>query len=235
METFGYVLSSFAYVNFHMDIAHGVDIRLFDIRLDCYCFKTLLFCRGFMPEVVGVDYLGYFARAFRGDAYERTTAAMMMLKEIAKEYRIRILVPGQVSRGNKAGQRPSMDDARDSGAIEETSDFVFTYYRPDMLEAGSGIVDSRGLVNIYIAKSRHGGTGQEANCIFAPLSTTIVPSDGKTVSQWEKFAAQEVEQNKAMMKYEAGFQQSIVGERYAPKGDLVNRRLPDYDTELEPF
>jgi len=191
---------------------------------------------GELPDMVGVDYLGYFARAFRGDAYERTTAAIMMLKEIAKEFRIRIMVPAQVSRGNKAGQRPSMDDARDSGAIEETSDFVFTYYRPDMLETGAGLMESRGLVNLYIAKSRHGGTGQEANCLFAPLSTTIVPSDGKTLSKWEKFASQEVEQNKNKMKYEAAFQESLVGQRYAPVGDLTARRLPDYtDTDREPF
>jgi hypothetical protein len=186
---------------------------------------------GEMPDMVAVDYLGYFARSFRGDAYERVTAAIMMLKEIAKEYRIRIMVPGQVSRGNKAGQRPSMDDARDSGAIEETSDFVLTYYRPDMLETGAGLMESRGLVNLFIAKSRHGGVGQEANCIFAPLSTAIVPSDGKNVSQWEKFAAQEVEQNKSKMKYEEAFQQSVAGERYAPVGDLTARRLPDYNEE----
>jgi hypothetical protein len=87
------------------------------------------------------------------------------------------------------------------------------------------------LVNLFIAKSRHGGVGQEANCIFAPLSTAIVPSDGKNVSQWEKFAAQEVEQNKSKMKYEEAFQQSVAGERYAPVGDLTARRLPDYNEE----
>ena len=151
----------------------------------------------------------------------------MALKEIAKEYKIRIMVPHQVSRGNKAGQRPSMDDARDSGAVEETADFLFSYYRPDMLETGAGIMESKGLVNIFIAKSRHGGEGQEANCIFAPMSTAIVPSDSRNVSQWEKFAKIEVEQNKRMMKYEDAFQETVTSERFSPRGEILPRRLPD--------
>jgi hypothetical protein len=163
----------------------------------------------------------------------------MALKQIAKEYKVRIMAPHQVSRGNKAGQRPSMDDARDSGAVEETADFLFSYYRPDMLESGSGLMESKGLVNIFIAKSRHGGAGQEANCLFAPMSTAIVPSNPRNMSQWERFASTEVEQNKNKMKYEDAFQATIANERFSPGGALKARRLPApdpvEDTDEQPF
>ena len=190
---------------------------------------------GQMPDLVAVDYLGYFARSFRGEAYERTTAAVMALKQIAKEYKVRIMAPHQVSRGNKAGQRPSMDDARDSGAVEETADFLFSYYRPDMLESGAGLMESKGLVNIFIAKSRHGGAGQEANCLFAPMSTAIVPSNPRNMSKFEKFAAVEVEQNKQKMKYEDAFQQALGNERFSPGSAVEPRRLPAVDDEEQPF
>lgn len=69
---------------------------------------------GRVPDLMTVDYLGYWARSFRGEAYERTSQAIMALKAIAKEYRIPMIVPHQVSRVGRDGEEFSADAARDS-------------------------------------------------------------------------------------------------------------------------
>lgn len=172
---------------------------------------------GALPDIVAVDYLGYFSRSFRGDAYERTTAAIMKIKEIAKEYRIRIVTPHQVSRGAKAGQRFTMDDARDSGAVEETADFLITYWRTDM-QTDVGLQSYTGEIKMHIEKSRHGGAGKESTCVWAPMSTAVVP----VVDPLRKYAEEEVKHDVQGVLYEDSFQKQMTADRYSP----VARRSP---------
>lgn len=129
---------------------------------------------GQKPDLVLLDYLGYYARSFKGEAYERSTAAIMGLKEIAKDYRVPIITPHQVNRGTDRGDEPDITKARDSGAIEESSDFVFTLWSSDT-KVGTKPEDRTGLVNVRIGKSRNGGAGHRTPLQFAPLSLTLLP------------------------------------------------------------
>ena len=63
--------------------------------------------------------------------YEKTTNAVMQLKAEAKAGRFVCISPAQVNRGTKEGKPIDLDDARDSGAIEETADFLLSIWRPD--------------------------------------------------------------------------------------------------------
>ncbi len=74
--------------------------------------------RGARPEAIFVDYLGYYARGFKGDAYERSTSAVMQLKAEAKSHKVAIFTPAQVNRKATAGKPVDMADARDSVAGE---------------------------------------------------------------------------------------------------------------------
>lgn len=83
--------------------------------------QTTEVIREFKREIAGdrqvfvcLDYLGYFARSFEGSQYEKTTNAVMYVKEIAKEERVVIMAPHQVSRGAEHGAEFSLDSARDS-------------------------------------------------------------------------------------------------------------------------
>lgn len=73
---------------------------------------------GALPDLVCLDYLGYFARGFKGESYQRTSDAAMAIKAIAKDYRIPFIVPQQVSRTGIDGQEFAPDSARDSVAGE---------------------------------------------------------------------------------------------------------------------
>jgi replicative DNA helicase len=69
---------------------------------------------GRTPDLLCLDYLGYFARGYRGDPYERTSNAVMAIKAIGKDYQLPIVMPHQVSRSGQSGQEFGGDGGRDS-------------------------------------------------------------------------------------------------------------------------
>lgn len=139
---------------------------------------------GSKPDLVAIDYLGYWAQSFRGERYERTSDAIMAIKEIAKDQRIAVLIPHQVNRSVLQGTEPSADAARDSGVVLETADFLLSLWSDDML-SGRPREERNGEYHLKILKSRHGGVGYQHKLWFAPLSlamalaeeegTTLVP------------------------------------------------------------
>jgi len=124
--------------------------------------------------MVVVDYLGYWARAFKGEPYVRTSEAIMTMKEIAKDMQVPIFAPHQVNRGSEPGKPIRLNDARESGVIEETADFAASLLN-DMNNPGVGPKEATGRVDIEWLKSRHGGVGVSAELRFAPVSLAMVP------------------------------------------------------------
>ena len=138
------------------------------------CIEQFEYDMGEPPDLVAVDYLGYWARSYGGESYERTSAAAHAMKAIAKEYRVPFIAPHQVSRLAEAGKEPSLNSARDSGVVEETADFIFALWSPDQT-TGKSREDRSGEIKMKILKSRHGGVGTLTQMQFAPLSLTLVP------------------------------------------------------------
>ncbi len=138
---------------------------------------------GAYPEVVAVDYLGYFARGQRGNSqYEKVTNASMQLKAMAKaddpDKRFFLISPSQVNRLAKEGKPVDMDDARDSGAIEETADFLLSVWKPDDALEAESRAEPSGKLMLSILKSRHGGKGKSFPLQMDLL--TLVMTDGDT-------------------------------------------------------
>ena len=129
---------------------------------------------GQKPDLVAVDYLGYWARGYAGESYERTSKAIMAMKRIAKDMRIPFITPHQLSRGTSYGEEPDIDNARDSGVIVETADFVISLWSPDQ-RRGATQEDREGAINMKIGKSRHGGVGTTERLQFAPYSLVMIP------------------------------------------------------------
>lgn len=125
------------------------------------------------PELLIVDYLGYWARAFGASSkYEQVSDAIMELKRLAKTWSIPIVAPHQVSRLGKFGARLELDHARDSGVVEETADFAFALRRPyDTLDDEEfKSFDKRSKVILDILKSRHGNLGLEVEMVWSPYT-----------------------------------------------------------------
>lgn len=132
---------------------------------------------GAPPELLMIDYLGYLARGMRGaDSYERTGSAAMEIKAIAKAVGAAVIAPHQVNRGAKDGKPLEADDARDSGVIEETGDFVLGLFKPD--EAVDTATGQPGAVSgnllCSLLKSRHGGKGKVFPMKMSAASLAIV-------------------------------------------------------------
>jgi 5S rRNA maturation endonuclease (ribonuclease M5) len=134
---------------------------------------------GERPQVVMVDYLGYYARGQRGNSqYEKVTNAVMNLKAEAKagdpSKRFVIISPAQVNRMAKEGKPIDMDDARDAGTIEETADFLLSLWRPDDALSPDGLVQPTGKVKMTVLKSRHGGKDRTYTLVMDLLTLAIV-------------------------------------------------------------
>lgn len=136
---------------------------------------------GELPRLMIVDYLGYWARGFKGSSkYEQTSDAVMELKKFAKELGVTIIAPHQVSRISRGQQRIELDFARDSGVVEETSDFVFSLFRTS-IDPDEDDVDVRRQadVRLEVLKSRHGSVGRQVMLYWAPYSLALVSRSDK--------------------------------------------------------
>lgn len=110
------------------------------------------------PDIVMVDYLGYYARGRKGGStYEKTSDAVMQLKAEAKTHRHAVITPAQVNRGAAEGKPVDLDDARDSGVVEETADFMVGVWRTDDALQDNPNLPPNGKLHAKILKSRHGG------------------------------------------------------------------------------
>lgn len=80
------------------------------------------------------------------------------LKLAAKEAEVPVIALAQLNRNatTRTNKRPSLEDLRESGAIEQDADVVILLHRDDYYQDEC---DSRGVLEIIIAKNRHGATG----------------------------------------------------------------------------
>ncbi len=131
---------------------------------------------GHPPDVVMIDYLGYYARGAKGSSpYEKVGNAVMSLKAEAKAGRFVIITPHQVNRGAKEGKPIDLDDARDAGTVEQTADFLLALYRPDdALDANGDESRRSAKVKCSVLKSRHGGKGKVFTYQMDMLTLAVV-------------------------------------------------------------
>jgi replicative DNA helicase len=200
MNRIGYLHNQFAddvevgkwYGNLRINDENAVPPADVRILVDEYIEEV-----GVPPRMLIVDYLGYWSRAFKGNSkYEQVTEAIMELKRIAKEYGVTVIAPHQVSRTGDRGRRLELDHARDSGAVEETSDFVLGLYRPHEARENEDDVSAtwrqRADVRIDVLKSRHGNVGKEVRMLWAPYSLAMVSAssaalDNKVEKEWKAY------------------------------------------------
>ena len=98
------------------------------------------------------------------DRYHQMTEVSGMLKGLAKELDIPIIVASQLSRGveQRINKRPLLSDLRESGAIEQDADVVIFLYREDYYKKQGGVISP---LEVIVAKNRNGNIGT-VNLIF---------------------------------------------------------------------
>ena len=143
---------------------------------------------GAPPELILLDYLGYYARGIRASSpYERTSEAVMSLKGLAKSSDAPMVVPAQVNRGASDGNAFENEDMRDSGVIEETADFLVKFHRPARSKELRNTPDISGDLLGEMGKSRHGYQGKVFRFRMSNMSLAIVEaSDTRNVHRVEQ-------------------------------------------------
>lgn len=107
-------------------------------------------------KVIFIDFL-QLVRGKGISLYEKTTKIIQEIKELAKNLDIIIIVLVQLSRkAGEGAEEVRLDMARDSGAIEENSDFILGIWNPGKKEKkGTELKDTR---TIRLIKNKRGMT-----------------------------------------------------------------------------
>lgn len=137
---------------------------------------------GETPAFAGVDYLGYASRRWPGTGqYEKVSNAILGLKEEAKAGMFVAIIPHQVGRksGQNAGDPIKIDDARDSGVVEETADVLTGWYRP---MDGTAQANTDQTVSCVLLKSRNGRINVTTHYTFSLASLVLVPHNSQARS-----------------------------------------------------
>ena len=147
-------------------------LKLSDMRRRMRDWKRHCRRRGIpMPSVIVVDHMGHARPDDKAvGRYEKITEVSNGLLAIAKEFDVAILALCQLNRASVQNRRrPSLEDLRDSGAIEQDASCVLLLHREDYYlekearegdeEAINNLRHEKGRAELIIAKARNGPTG----------------------------------------------------------------------------
>ena len=115
-------------------------------------------------DVVFVDYFQYLNVTGKGSNYEEMSKMARELKALAKRLNVLLVVLTQANRegGGDGSEKLSMKSARDTGAIEESSDYMLGVYRPAANPKLSEDEKQAVQYEMYcqVLKNRWGATGE---------------------------------------------------------------------------
>ena len=115
--------------------------------------------RALHTPFAAVDYLQLIPPA-RADVEraEQDATAVRLLKEIALDANVALLLVAQLPRLNpkRRDPRPALDDFGALGAVKYHADVVLGLYREEMYQLTRGV---EGATELIVAKNRHGPTG----------------------------------------------------------------------------
>jgi len=115
-------------------------------------------------KVVFIDYLQLIKKDKEGRSrYEKVTYLMEQIKEMAKNLDIFIVLLVQITRAGEGGWEPvEIDMARESGAIEENSDFIIGAWDPSLNDISEDWW--QGKLCMKLLKNKR---GPQQGCVFS--------------------------------------------------------------------
>lgn len=113
-------------------------------------------------KMVLVDYLGIAkpTSSKANQSRERDVASMTAeFKALAKDLDLPVILLSQLNRQGTGGDRPKLNQLRDSGAVEQDSDAVIFLHRPDKANVEKATENAQEAAEIVVAANRNGPTG----------------------------------------------------------------------------
>lgn len=119
-------------------------------------------------KIIFLDYLQLMKMGEGKSIYEKTTYRMQETKQMAKNKGVMVFLMVQLSRKAEGGWVPvTIDMARESGTIEESSDFIIGTWDPSLQEGASSKHD--GKLRMRLLKNKRGPT-IGITCSFSKVS-----------------------------------------------------------------
>jgi len=119
-------------------------------------------------KIIFLDYLQLMKMGEGKSIYEKTTYRMQETKEMAKNKGVMVFLMVQLSRKAEGGWVPvTIDMARESGTIEESSDFIIGTWDPSLQEGASA--KHEGKLRMRLLKNKRGPT-IGITCSFSKVS-----------------------------------------------------------------
>jgi replicative DNA helicase len=132
--------------------------------------------KGTGAKVAFVDFLGLVKSEDRSDSlYQQTTKKITELKQLAKKQSCLVFLMVQLSRAGGDGSiAVTLDMARESGAVEEMSDFVYGIWNPgkDLMAPA----EFRDTLTVKLLKNKRGPT-HFVDCFFNKQNGLIVEQE----------------------------------------------------------
>jgi len=141
-----------------IDYCPGTDANQLRSKIRSWCRMQPVYQeRG--DALVVIDYLGLIKLSGASNRVHELGAVTKMLKTLAGELGIAIILLHQLNRGleQRPDKRPQMSDLRDSGEIEEDADTIVFIYRDEVYKEDS---PEKGIAEILVRKNRGGSLGQ---------------------------------------------------------------------------
>lgn len=138
------------------------------MKIDDLCDRARKIVQQSGVKIIFIDYLQriYTEQKYTENRYSELNYFTRVLKSLAMELNIPIIVSSQLNRGVEnregiEGKRPQLIDLRDSGTICDDADVICFIHRPEYYKIYSDDKgnDLRGVAEIIIAKHRNGATG----------------------------------------------------------------------------
>lgn len=115
----------------------------------------------FKPDIIFIDHIGLLERPNMKDSYRSLGMVSNEIKKLALEKNIAIVELSQMNRQieNRKEKIPNLADIRESGDIEQDSDYVM-FVQSDDLENNQLSGEAWADTTIHLLKNRHGRPGK---------------------------------------------------------------------------
>jgi replicative DNA helicase len=109
--------------------------------------------------IILIDYLALIkTNENSGNRVQQIEGICYELNQLKKDLNTRVVVLSQIGRAVKErnDKRPQINDAKESGAVEETADLILSCYRDEYYNRDT---QSRGTIELAVLKNRYGREG----------------------------------------------------------------------------
>ena len=132
----------------------NLNIRLVGERMDAFGIRAKVQAERENIDYIVVDQMHTIPSANqRDDEIKRLTLNAQVLKGIAVDFRIPVLVPAQINRtvDQRANKRPFASDLKGAGALEEEADIIMLLYRDEFYNDKTA---DEGITEVDICKNK---------------------------------------------------------------------------------